>query len=125
MEKYYLVVGSRTFNDYEMMKRELDKLIAEDGEKEITIVSGGARGADSLAEAYADEKGFKKVVMPADWNKYGKKAGYIRNEEMHKYIASKTEKTVIAFWDGVSKGTQHNFGLCARYKNPLKVIRFK
>ena len=120
---FCLVVGSRTFNDYELMKRKLDKLLQN--QDKVVIVSGGAKGADSLAEQYAKEKGYILKVFPAQWSKYGNRAGYIRNEEMHQYISKATKRGVVAFWDRQSHGTEHNFSMCRKYDNPLRKIIYK
>ena len=82
-------------------------------------------GVDTLAERYADENNLQKVIMKADWDKYGKRAGYIRNAEMHKFISDKEDKLCIAFWDGNSKGTVHNFILAKQYNNPIIVLNDK
>ena len=119
---YCLVVGSRTFNDYSCMCKVLDHLLQN--KKEITIVSGGARGADNLAEQYAKEHGYDLKVFPADWNKYGKSAGYKRNTQMHEFIALHKNRGVIAFWDGSSKGTTHNFDLVKQYNTPIRVYNY-
>lgn len=79
-----IICGSRDFTDYELLKNKCDLLLSrkiEDGYK-ITIISGCARGADTLGERYADERSFNIERHPADWNKYGKGAGFIRNQEM-------------------------------------------
>lgn len=81
---YCLVAGSRTITDYNYIKETLDYFLQN--KTEITIVSGGARGVDSLAERYAKERNYGLKIFPADWDRYGKQAGYIRNDEMHKYI---------------------------------------
>ena len=78
-----IVAGSREFKDYEMLKNKLDTLLIN--QKEIQIVSGGCRGADELGERYAKEKGYSLKVFKADWNKYGKKAGPLRNRQMAEY----------------------------------------
>ena len=118
---YLLVVGSRGFLDYNLLKDALDNI--RDKNNNISIVSGGAVGADSLAEKYANENNIPIEIFRADWNKYGKSAGYIRNEEMHKYISIKENRMCIAFWDGQSRGTQHNFSLAKKYNNPITIIR--
>ena len=118
---YCLIVGSRDFNDYELLKEKCDKLLSN--QSEITIVSGGAKGADSLAERYAHDKGYELKVFKADWDSYGKSAGYIRNEQMHKYISQFDKRGVIAFWNGTSKGTAHNFELGKRYGSYVKIVR--
>lgn len=72
-----LVVGSRSFNDYKLMKEKLDKLLVN--QSSVLIVSGGARGADALAEQYAKERCYPCEVFPANWST-GRSAGYVRNE---------------------------------------------
>ena len=119
---YCLVVGSRTFNDYSLMCNVLDHLLQN--HKDIVIVSGGAKGADTLAERYAKEHGYALTIFKADWNKYGKRAGFLRNEEMHKHIAKYKDKGVVAFWDGSSKGTAHNFELVLKYNNPIRIYNY-
>ena len=119
---YYLVAGSRSFDDYDLLSKELDQL--RNNDPDICIVSGGAKGADSLAERYANEHGLNLKVFSANWAKYGRSAGYIRNAKMHKFISSFENRICIAFWDGASKGTAHNFELAKKYNTPLKIIRF-
>jgi hypothetical protein len=109
------VVGSRDFGDYEKMKLVLD----EYKNKAWLIVSGGARGADSLSEKWASENNMKMCVFPAEWDKYGKRAGFIRNEEIVKY-----SDQVIAFWDGNSRGTAHTIGLCKKLGKEVRIIRY-
>lgn len=118
-----LVVGSRSFNDYDKVSEVLDRVI--DNNTDVEIISGGARGADSLAERYAKEHNLALKVFPAYWDKYGKSAGYKRNVEMHKYISEFEDRICIAFWDGKSKGTTHNFELSKHYHTHLKVIKSK
>ena len=102
-----VVAGSRGFNSYAYMEEALDQQIMEAMEEldvidDIEIVSGGAKGADKLGERYAKERGYSLKIFPAEWNKYGKSAGYKRNEQMADYA-----DLVIVFWDGESKGTKH------------------
>ena len=70
--------------------------------KDLEIISGHARGVDTIGEEFAHLCGFKLKIFLADWNKHGKKAGYLRNIEMADY-----GDILIAFWDGNSKGTKH------------------
>ncbi len=121
---FCLVVGSRTFNDYAYMEKTLDNLLKNQMGR-VVIVSGGAKGADSLAERYAKERGYDLEVFPADWEKHGNSAGYIRNGEMHEYIAKMEKRGVVAFWDGESKGTANNFELAKKYGNPIRKILFR
>jgi hypothetical protein len=119
---YCLVVGSRTFENYNLMKNKLDKLLVN--QKNVVIVSGGARGADSLAEKYAKEKGYTLKIFKADWKKWGNYAGYERNNRMHEYIKDYEKRGCVAFWDGKSHGTKQNFDLCEKYNTPLRIIKF-
>jgi hypothetical protein len=70
---------------------------------EITeVVSGKARGVDTLGERWSIENNISIKEFPADWKKFGKSAGHRRNEQMGDYADA-----LIAVWDGESKGTKH------------------
>ena len=112
-----IIAGVRTFNDYDLLVEKCNKAFSS--QTEIEIVSGAANGADKLGERYAIEKGYSIKQLPADWDKYGKSAGYKRNEEMAKYADA-----LIAFWDGKSKGTKLMIELGKRYGLKTKVVRF-
>jgi hypothetical protein len=106
-----IIAGSRDFNDYNLLKNNCDVLLSLTKEN-IEIVSGGARGADSLGERYAQENNLELKIFPADWS-IGKGAGFIRNKQMADY-----SDALIAFWDGKSKGTKMMIDLAK--KNELK-----
>lgn len=112
-----IIAGSRNFNDYDKLKEVCNHLLSR--QKTVEIVSGAARGADKLGEKYALEKGYSIKQFPADWEKHGKRAGYLRNEEMAKY-----GDALIAFWDGESKGTEHMINLAKKYNLKIKVVKF-
>lgn len=106
------IVGSRTFTDYSLMCKVLGNVKGN-----ITvIVSGGARGADRLAERYAREHDIELMVIPAEWDLLGKSAGFERN----KRIVALAD-AVIAFWDGRSAGTQHTISLAKIAKKPVYI----
>ncbi|HNT28637.1 MAG TPA: SLOG family protein [bacterium] len=109
------VVGSRTFFHYSVLEKELDTLLS----KNATLLSGGAGGADALAEKYAREHGRTIEVIRPDWETYGPSAGYRRNRE----IVKKASR-VIAFWDGKSRGTDHIIQLARAEGIPVHVVRF-
>lgn len=117
---FCLVVGSRSFCDYDLMVQKLDHLLQN--HKKIVIVSGGAKGSDKMAERYAHEHGYPTKIFPADWYSYGLSAGFIRNREMHQFLSRQKKRGVVAFWDGLSHGTQHSFLLAEEFNNPLKLI---
>ena len=66
-----------------------------------TIISGTARGADQLGEEWAKEREIPIERYPADWAKYGKRAGYLRNRQM-----SQVSDGCLCIWDGKSPGTK-------------------
>ena len=70
-----------------------------------SVISGAAKGADTLGERWAQENGLSISRKPADWEAYGKRAGYLRNTEMAEEAGS--DGLLCAFWDGKSKGTKH------------------
>lgn len=109
-----IIAGSRTFNDFDTLCKVCDNVLQ--GQTDIEIVSGTARGADQLGERYALERGYPVKRFPANWNKHGKAAGYIRNEEMAKYADA-----LIAFWDGKSRGTMHMINLAKQYDLKVNV----
>jgi len=105
------VVGSRGFNDYELMIRELDKL-------PITkIVSGGAKGADSLAIYYAILRELPFKIYPPNWDLHGRSAGYKRNVE----IVDNSDE-IVAFWDGKSKGTKSTIDIANKQCKKVTII---
>lgn len=124
-----IVAGSRTFTDKTLLYRVCDEQIAEimknDEEATVQIISGGARGADKLAEMYAHDRRLSNIILPAQWNKYGKKAGMLRNGDMAHMASKKDGKgMLIAFWDGQSRGTQ-NMIFRSNENSNIKVVVFR
>ena len=113
-----IVAGGRYFNDYDLLKYRLDYFLSE-VEEPIEIVSGKAQGADTLGERYAREHGYPVKEFHAQWGKYGKGAGYLRNKDMAEYATH-----CICFWDGESKGTQHMINLAKEHNLPTRVISY-
>lgn len=104
-----LVCGGRNFSDKKWMYDTLDKhLIA-------SLVHGGAHGADSLAGLYAFERNIPVEVFPADWSKFGKRAGTLRNVQM----ANTKPDLVIAFTGG--SGTKHMIQTARFLKIPVDI----
>lgn len=81
-----LIYGGRDFASSKEALRFLDHIfdyeLADWSFDEITVVSGGARGADRMGEEAAHAYGARLEVFPADWDKHGKAAGHIRNQQM-------------------------------------------
>jgi hypothetical protein len=108
-----LICGSRTFNDSRAIEEQLGTFEGIEG---ITIIHGGARGADSLAGNIAKKLGWKQLVFLPDWDLHGKCAGIVRNDLM----LDQQPDLVMAFWDGKSRGTQHTIREATKRK--IKVI---
>jgi len=102
------VVGSRSFTD----SYKIQEILAFF--KPTEIVSGGALGADTLAKRYAELQGIRYKEFPAEWNRYGKRAGYLRNKEIVEY-----SDMIIAFWNGESPGTKLTINLAMDSKKSI------
>lgn len=101
-----IIAGGRDFANTGMAFRCLKSLVKAGD----VIISGHASGADTIGELYAQKNGLSCELYPADWKKYGKAAGPIRNEEM-----AKTADMLIAFWDGKSRGTKSMIELSKKH----------
>lgn len=110
-----IVAGSRDFEDYALVCKELDNLHEEIRE----IVSGVARGADLLGEQWARSIGKPIKQFPADWDTHGKSAGYKRNIQMGHYGTH-----LLVFWDGESKGTSHMINIAQKAGLWVKIVYF-
>jgi hypothetical protein len=107
------IVGSRGFNNYKLMKEILDPYL----DKIYLIVSGGARGADSLAQLYAKQRGLPIMIFYPDYEKYGKKAPLIRNGQIVEFADK-----MIAFPIKGSRGTWHAIKAMQSLEKPYRVI---
>lgn len=119
METYKVVVaGTRDFDQYVLLEKELDDFLK--GKGSVEIVSGTARGADRLGEKYARTRGYGLKLFPAEWEMLGRGAGHIRNAEMGKYADA-----CVIFWDGISRGTKGMIEVAKRNKLDLLVVKYK
>lgn len=110
-----VITGSRSFSDVDAVERALSQLPAGS-----LVITGGARGADTIAHWVAQQLGLRTLVMEADWDTYGRSAGFRRNLEM----LDQSPDFVIAFWDGSSGGTAHTMSNARSRGIPVhKVIR--
>ena len=116
-----IVAGGRGFADYDKTCEALDHYFGEAYTRgdTVTIISGGAHGADHMGEMYAKDQGLDLETYPAQWDKYGKSAGYRRNEVM-----AKTATHLVAFWDGKSRGTKHMIDLATTHGLTVRVVRY-
>lgn len=82
------------------------------------IISGGARGIDTLAAAYAKEQGIELVEILPEYKKHGRSAPIRRND----VIVDRADM-VLAFWDGRSRGTAYVIDLCKKRGKECRVIQ--
>lgn len=113
-----IVAGSRGFTDYDLLCDKLDHMLSK-VKKEIIIVSGTAKGADQMGERYAKDRGYRCLRLPAEWDTHGKRAGYIRNEDM-----ARISDGAVLFWDGKSPGTKHMSDLADKHKLQKKIVNY-
>ena len=125
--KYNIIIaGSRDFTNYNVVKKSLKNfLLSKQTSKKPTIICGMARGADMLGYRLAKEYKLPLKEFPADWNSFGKKAGYIRNEQMAKYAYEHGNGVLLAFWDGKSKGTKWMIELAKQYNIEVHIFNFE
>lgn len=117
------IIGSRTFNNYSMLKKVMQKrFMLWDL---YSIVSGVSeddsifRGADTLGRDYALENNIKYIGFPADWEQYGKRAGFLRNTD----IVNNSD-CLLSFWDGSSRGTKDTMDKALKQGKDCLVVEY-
>lgn len=127
-----IIAGGRNFNDYELLRSSMDKLLSSKVADNIIIeiVSGCNKtidkntgeiyGADYLGTCYAAERGYIVKEFPANWKQWGLPAGPLRNKQMAKYADA-----CVCFWDGKSKGTSWMIKFAEKENLRLRIIRYK
>ncbi len=107
-----IIAGSRSITD----PVQVAQAIKESGFEVTEVVSGTARGVDTLGELWAEAASVPVVRFPADWNQYGRGAGYRRNAQMAEYADA-----LVAVWDGQSRGTNHMIEQMESRRKPVFV----
>ena len=116
-----IIAGSRGFSNYKLLREQCNKFLREKRKtSNIIVVSGHARGADFYGEKYAQDEGFDLEIYPAQWDKFGKRAGYRRNEQM-----AEVADALIAFWDGSSRGTKHMIDIMNEKNLLVRVVEYE
>ena len=120
ISKYKVIIaGCRDFADYELLKEKCDFYLQNQKPENVVIVSGHASGADALGERYAQERGLQLETYPADWKAHGRAAEPIRNAQM-----ASVARTLIAFWDGKSRGTKNIIDTATKRGLKVAVVRY-
>ena len=117
MPYHVIIAGGRDFNNAALLHERCDHYLRL--RTDVVVISGGARGADSLGEGYARMRGLGLVRMPAEWERHGRQAGYLRNKAM-----ALRAQALIAFWDGRSTGTRHMIQLATSMGLAVRVVRY-
>lgn len=125
-----IIAGGRDFDDFQLLTNRCNEILSEEIKDNsvdgIRIISGTARGADKLGEQFANVAHHEVSRFPADWDKYGKSAGYRRNTEMAKFaVEDKNVGILIAFWNSKSRGTKHMIDLGNKYGLKVMVINYE
>lgn len=106
-----LVAGSRNFRDRALFEKSMAEIDCTE------IVSGGAMGPDSWAIFYANKAKVPVKIFYAQWEIFGRAAGFMRNTEMATYADQ-----AVVFWDGVSRGSKHMIEEMKRLNKPVSVV---
>tara|TARA_R110000772_G_scaffold184459_4_gene295481 strand:+ start:5815 stop:6195 length:381 start_codon:yes stop_codon:yes gene_type:complete len=122
-----IVAGGREFTDSELVEEVMENLFLVWSEEDAKwldsdlheVVCGEARGADTLGRLWAESQSVKVKSFPADWDAHGRAAGPIRNAEMGDYA-----DTLVAFWDGKSKGTKNMIDYSLKKGLTVHVYRY-
>lgn len=114
-----IIAGSRDYDNYEEAAKLIDEFIKDIDTSNPVIISGGAKGADKIGEEYAARNDLDCVVYRANWGKYGKQAGVIRNGEM-----AKNADCLLAFWNGESRGTYNMINTAKKRKLKVRVFNY-
>ncbi len=112
------IVGGRNFNDYTLLADTIFNSLCP-LEFITEIISGGAKGADTLGDNFAENNGILLTIFPAEWAKYGKQAGYVRNQ----LIVDNCDM-ILAFWDGQSRGTADTIEKAKRAMKPTFIVYY-
>ncbi len=113
------ITGSRNYADYAQLVKECDLFIEQFKLERVIVVSGGAKGADTLAERYARERQYAFELFKPDWFRYGNTAGMRRNNDM-----ARVATHGVMFWNGYSKGTKHMITLMRRLRRVVRVVHY-
>lgn len=122
MEYRMIVAGGRDYSNQNIVDSFIDRvrIVCESRGLNLVIVCGMAKGADTLGRNYALSHNLDIMEFPANWDKYGKSAGFIRNKEMGNIADS-----AIVFWDRESRGSKMMIDFMKSINKPVKVISYE
>lgn len=109
------IVGSRSFKNLELLKKEMKPFL----NRVSLIVSGGAKGADEMAEEWAVSNKIDTEIFYPEFKSFGRGAYRMRNIEI-----VRNADLIIAFWDGKSKGTDQTIGIAKKSGVPVMIVKY-
>lgn len=112
MTERVAIVGSRSFSHFELVRAYVRLLPPG-----TTVITGGARGVDTVAAVAARRRNLPLAIHPAEWGRYGRSAGAKRNQR----IVDDADR-VVAFWDGKSPGTLITIELARKAGKPVQIV---
>jgi len=114
-----IIAGGRSFNNLKLLADKMG--IFTQGHSNIEVISGTCRGADKLGEAWAKTLDIPVQQYPADWDGYGKRAGWIRNNQM-----ADVATHVVVFWNGqvAHSGSFMMIDIARKRGLPLRIVRY-
>jgi len=118
MSRLVLVSGSRAFPSPGLVSDRIQTAL----KPRDYLMHGCARGVDTWAECAALSVGATILRRPADWDRYGKRAGMIRNESMLEEARRAKDYCILIFWDGSSRGTKNMIDRCVAARIPYEII---
>lgn len=120
-EKRIIIAGGRNFAHPPSVHVAMQPVVAwvQRNGYELIVVSGGAQGADMLGECWAKKNNVRCELYPAQWNTHGRKAGYLRNQQM-----AGVADGLLAFWDGKSRGTMHMINIARDAGLDVQVVNY-
>lgn len=130
MKLRVIIAGGRDFENYRLLEEKVQEVLEVHGyfdnvDVEAEIISGAAKGADSLGERYAREHRIPVKRFPADWKRHGRYAGPLRNEQMADYASEEGYKGIlVAFWDGGSRGTRNMISQAKQRNLLVRVVSY-
>lgn len=119
-----VIAGSRDLSEdfcYEIIEKFVNAYYPNLKE----IVSGGASGPDSAAEKFAKDNNIKFKLFSANWKALGNRAGPLRNKEMAKYASLRESGSLMAIWDGKSRGTSNMISEARYHGLDVRIVHIK
>lgn len=113
------IVGSRTFNNFDLLSKTVKEYCKQNNISIEIIVSGGAKGADSLAEQFAIKNDLQTKIFYPDWVQFDRTACSVRNSQIVEF-----SDIVFAFWNGKSPGTNDSITKTKKLQKTIIIVMF-